>query len=326
MKIIIYILIILQASYLFSKQDIQLNLLFNKIISSEGLNRTRLIDNLFNYPSEDVIEKTKAYLTSKNVEEKEAAAEVSGIFKDSSYNTLIEKELKKAKDFKLINSLIFSIGENKFHNLGNLLCKYINNEAHYKTAYFALIKLKDDSCLKNFNKLLSNGKSKDQLSILEFITKTKNKKYLKNVNYLFKKTKNSSVKYSSAIALLVLNSKVSIPYIKNYLNKELDSTNLKLNTYKHLETLLEQDNINTQEIFLNGVSSSDEVIKIFSIATLVKKNKYKALSTEDINFIENYSQSKDPNIFIYYSQYKRYLKINNIEEIKTNKNEDAKPF
>jgi len=328
--IIIILLTILQVTHLFAKSNDDIDSLFDKIMSSEGLRKTQLIDKLSDYPIKKVVSKTKKYLSSSDIENKETAAEISGIIKSKSYEKTIKKELKKAKDFQLINSLIFSIGENRYHKLGNSICKYINDKKHVKTAYFALIKLNDNSCFKKFNKILKKGTPEKQLPILEFIIKTKNKKYLKSLKKLFKKSKNSSVKYSSSIALLTLNDKSSTSYMINYLNKELDSDYLTLNAYKSLEKLLDKDNVNTDIIFLNGIKSKYENVKLFSIMVMSKNNKYDKLSEEDVDFIESFSKTQSPQKYVYYAEYKRFLKIYKREENERakkaiNKNEDAKP-
>ncbi len=330
-KTLIMILLILQTTYLFARNNKNLDNLFDQIMNSDGLRRTELIDKLSNYPIKKIINKTKYYLKSSDIDNKEAAAEISGIIKSKSYENIIKKELKKAKDFRLINSLIFSIGSNKYHKLGNLLCKYINDKKHQKPAFFALIKLNDKSCFKQFKKILQKKDYKKQLSILEFITKTKNKKYFKYIKKLFKITKNSSVKYSSGITLLVLEDKTSLKYIKNYLNKDLDSGMLKLNAYRNLEKLLDNNNPNTEKIFQNCIrNSNNDLVKLFCITTMVKKDKFNKLAQKDIDFIESYSQSNDANIYMQYSEFRRYLTIyNNKHKINIpkaiNENEAAKP-
>lgn len=330
-KTLIIILLILQTTYLFARNSKDLDNVFDQIMNSEGLKRTKLIDKLSDYSIKKVINKTKHYLKSSDVNNKEAAAEISGIIKSKSYEKIIKQEFKKAKDFKLINSLIFSIGANKYHKLGNLLCKYINDKKHQKTAFFALIKLNDKSCFRLFKKNLQKRDYKKQLSILEFITKTKNKKYFKYVKKLFKVTKNSSVKYSSGIALLILEDKTSLKYIENYLNKTLDSGMLKLNAYRNLEKLLNNSNPNTEKIFQNCIkNSNNNLVKLFCITTMVKKDKFNKLAQKDIDFIESYSQTNDANIYMQYSEFRRYLAIYNNKHKKDtpkviNENEAAKP-
>jgi len=230
MKNIIIIFISFIAITTFAKEKSNLDLLFDKIMASRNLQRTRLIQDLAKLKKhKKIVKKVKEYLSKGSTEEKEVAAEISGIIRDKSYEALIKKNLKTAKDYSLINSLIFSIGENKFHKAGKLLCKYVNDRNYKKASYFALIKLSDNLCYKEFNKILNKGNSdKKKLSILELIIKTKNKKYTKTIKKIFKRTKSSTLKHSSAIALLVLENKSSIKYIKNYLNKELDSERLKL--------------------------------------------------------------------------------------------------
>jgi len=300
------------SSSLSAKANSELESLFGEIINSKAYQRTRLISKLNKFKHKEVVNHTKKHLNSSDIKAKEAAAEVSGIIKDKSYEKIIKSNLKTAKDFELINSLIFSIGENRYHKSGKLLCKYLKDKKHTKTVYFALIKLADNSCYSKFNKTLNNRKSdKDKLAVLELITKTKNKKYLRTLKKLFKRTKNSTVKHSTAIALLVLADKTPIKFIKNYLNKELDSNYLKLKAYKQLEKLLTEDNRNMETIFLNGLEDKEVYVKLYAISILVKKNKYHKLSQEDLDFIESYSKSEDPNIFITYSNYKRYLHIHN---------------
>ncbi len=330
-KTFIVTLLILQSAYLFAKTNKNLDNLFSQIMNSEGLARTRLIDKLSDYPLKKVVNKTKFYLKSSDTDNKEAAAEISGIIKSKSYEKIIKKEFKKAKDFRLINSLIFSIGENKYHKLGNMLCKYIDDKKHKKPAFFALIKLNDSSCFKQFRKILQKKAPEKQLAVIEFITKTKNKKYQKSIKKLFKKTRNSSVKYASGIALLTLGDSVSLKYIKNYLNKELDSQMLELNAYKSLEKLLDKNNPNTEHIFQNCIKNSkNDLVKMFCITTMVKKDKLSKLAQKDIDFIESFSQSNDVNIYMQYSEFRRYLTIyNNNHKKETKKilndNEEAIP-
>lgn len=310
MKNIIIIFISFIAITTFAKEKSNLDLLFDKIMASRNLQRTRLIQDLAKLKKhKKIVKKVKEYLSKGSTEEKEVAAEISGIIRDKSYEALIKKNLKTAKDYSLINSLIFSIGENKFHKAGKLLCKYVNDRNYKKASYFALIKLSDNLCYKEFNKILNKGSSdKKKLSILELIIKTKNKKYTKTIKKIFKRTKSSTLKHSSAIALLVLENKSSIKYIKNYLNKELDSERLKLKAYREMDKLLDKKNKNADIIFLNGINDTMTSVKLFSIATMVKNGKYNKINKKDIDFMESFYKSDDSTIYVIHLNYKNYLK------------------
>ena len=139
------------------------------------------------------------------------------------------------------------------------------------------------------------------------------------------------MKYSSGITLLTLGEVISLKYIKNYLNKDLGSQILELNTYKSLEKLLDSNNPNTIKIFKNCIENSkNNLVKLFCITTMVKKEKFDKLTQKDINFIESYSETNDVNIYMQYSEFRRYLKIYNNKYKKKapkviNENEDAKP-
>jgi len=317
MKNIIIVFISFVTIVTFAKEKSDLDLVFNKIMTSRNLQRTRLIQDLNKLKHKKVVKKVKEYLAKGDTEEKELAAEISGIIRDKSYENLIKKNLKTATDYRLINSLIFSVGENKFHKAGSLLCKYINDRSYKKATYFALIKLSDSSCYKEFNKILNKEISdNNKLPILELIIKTKNKKYLRTLKKMFKTSKSSTLKHSSAIALLTIGDKTSIKYTINYLNKELDSEKLKLKTYREMDKLLDKKNKNTDIIFMNGISDSAISVKLFSIATMVKNGKYKKINEKDLKLMESYSQSDDSTIYVIHLNYKRYLK-----EYKNRKND-----
>ena len=283
------------------------------MVRANGVTRTRLIDKInqkYNYNK--IVNRIITYLKANDTEKQVGAVEASGIIRSKKYKKYIKKLIISTDDIALIDSLIFSIGANKYKSLTKNICKYISDTRLQKTTMFALTKLGKGNCKKEIKGLLKDKKTKNRLLALEVIMKTKDNSYRKELISLFNPKELSTIKLSSSFALLAMKDKKGLKYINKYL-KELKTETELFTFYKELSKIFTEKNRLVVTLLVNGLKSKYLKVRILSGLTLIKLNKVKKIGQKQIDEFMSMDSNDDKTLRLlirFQSYYKKTLKKN----------------
>ena len=245
-------------------------------------------------------------LQSEDINSQTAAAEASGIIKDKRYEKIIQKIIKDVDDEQLLETLLFSIGSNKFTSLTSYICSNLKNPKMNKQSFSALTSIKT-GCEPEIKEILKSTELKERMTALEYITKTQNKAFKDDVIAIFKNDK-GGILFSASLALLSMDEKDGADYVMNYFNNEITDNNLKYKNLKSLNELIKDDNQSIIAILKDNIKSTSFKIKLFCSITIVLRGKINELSQEEVEFIEDNKDTDDTSLIPIIAKYNVYMK------------------
>ncbi len=288
------------------KKPVTLKDAMKEVIEAEGQQRIDAIQKLEEFEHSKVVSQIITTLQSEDISSQTAAAEASGIIKDKRYEKIIQKIIQDVDDDQLLETLLFSIGSNKFLSLTSYICSNLKSPKINKQSFSALTFLKTD-CETEVKEILKSTELKERMTALEYIMKTQNKAFKDDVIEILKNDK-GGILFSASLALLSMDEKDGADYVINYFNNEITDSNLKYKNLKSLNELIKDDNKSIIAILKDNIKTTSFKVKLFCSISIVLRGKINELSQEEIEFIEDNKDTDDTSLIPIVAKYNVYMK------------------